>query len=62
MLGTQPDITFAVTQLAHHTTNPSQDHLNRVYYICHYLVGTQNYALVYKGDSKLRVYICTDFN
>jgi len=62
MLGTQPDISFAVTQLAHYIANPSQDHLNRVYYICHYLVSTQNYALVYRGDSKLRVYACIDSN
>jgi len=60
MLGTQPNITFAVTQLVCHTANPSQDHLNRVYYICCYLVGTQNYALVYKDNSKLGVYACTD--
>jgi len=60
MLGTWPNIAFAVTQLACYTANPSQDYLNRAYYICHYLVGTQNYALVYKGDSKLGVYACTN--
>jgi len=60
MLGTCPDITFAVTQLAWHTANPSKDHLAKALYICRYLAGTQNYALVYKGDSKLGIHACTD--
>jgi len=60
MLGTCPDITFAVTQLAWHTANPSKDHLAKALYICWYLAGTQNYALVYKGDSKLGIHACTD--
>ena len=60
MLGTYPDITFAVTQLAWHTANPSKDHLAKALYICWYLAGTQNYALVYKGDSKLGIHACTD--
>ena len=51
MLGTQPDIAFAVTKLLQYAANPSQDHLNRVYYICHYLLGTANYALIYDGKS-----------
>ena len=60
MLGTRPDITFAVTQLAWHTANPSPDHLNRALYICRYLLGTQEYALVYKGKSKLSIYAYTN--
>jgi len=60
MLGTRPDITFAVTQLARHTANPSPDHLSKALYICRYLVGTQDYALIYKGESRLGVYACTD--
>ena len=57
MLGTRPDIAFAW-----HTANPSSDHLNRALYICHYLVGTQDYALVYKGESRLGIYACTDLD
>jgi len=34
MLGTRPNIAFAVTHLSRHATNPSQDHLNKVLYIC----------------------------
>jgi hypothetical protein len=41
MLGTHPDIAFAVTKLSQHTTNPSKDHLSRVLYICCYLLGVK---------------------
>ncbi|KAF8828358.1 hypothetical protein HHX47_DHR4000721 [Lentinula edodes] len=34
MLGTRPDISFAVTKLAQHAANPSQEHLNKALYIC----------------------------
>ena len=51
MLGTRPDIAFAVTKLSQYAANPSQDHLNRAYYICCYLLGTANYALIYDGKS-----------
>jgi len=40
MLGTCPDIAFAVTQLAQHTANLFPDHLSKALYICRYLVGT----------------------
>ena len=42
MLGTQPDIAFAVTKLAQYASNPSEDHLSKALYICRYLVGTQH--------------------
>jgi len=51
MLGTRPDIAFAVTHLSCHATNPSQDHLNKALYICRYLIGTSTYSLVYNGGS-----------
>jgi hypothetical protein len=49
MLRTRPDIAYAVTKLSQYATNPSEEHLSRAYYICRYLVGTPNYALVYNG-------------
>jgi hypothetical protein len=49
MLGTQPDIAYAVTKLSQYAANPSEEHLSRAYYICRYLAGTPNYALVYNG-------------
>ena len=51
MLGTRPDIAFAVTQMAKFASNPSDEHMNRAQYILRYLVGTQDYALVFDGHS-----------
>ena len=50
MLGTRPDITFAVTKLAQFAARPTQEHLNKALYICCYLVGTCNYCLMYDGS------------
>jgi hypothetical protein len=63
MLGTRPDIAFAVTKLSQHATNPSEDHLSRALYICHYLLGTSDYALVYDGPSgsRLEAYADSDW-
>ena len=49
MLGTRPDIAYAVCKLASHAANPSQEHFSRALYILKYLNGTRNYALVYDG-------------
>ena len=51
MLGTCPDIAFAVTKLAQYALNPSEDHLSKALYICRYFVGTQHYRLTYNGAS-----------
>ena len=63
MLGTRPDIAFAVTKLSQHAANPSEDHLSRVLYICHYLLGTLDYTLVYDGpsDGGLEAYADSDW-
>ena len=63
MLGTRPDIAFAVTKLSQHAANPSQDHLNRALYICRYLAGSRNYAMVFDGpgDEGLIVYANSDW-
>ena len=60
MLGTRPDIAFAVTHLSHYSMNPSQDHLNKALYICCYLIGTSKYSLVYNGGSGAGLTTCTD--
>ena len=60
MLGTRPNITFAVTKMAQFAANPSKDHLNRVLYICHYLVGTQSYRLTYDGGAGQGLSTTTD--
>jgi hypothetical protein len=51
MIGTRPDIAYAVTKLSQYGANPNKDHLDRAMYICHYLLGTSDYALVYNGKS-----------
>jgi len=45
------DIAYAVTKLAQFAANPSEEHLNRALYICRYLLGTADYALIYDGKS-----------
>ena len=60
MLGTRPDIAFAVTHLSPHSVNPSQDHLSKALYICCYLIGTSTYSLVYNGGSGAGLTACTD--
>jgi hypothetical protein len=51
MIGTRPDIAYAVTKLSQFAVNPNKDHLDRAMYICRYLLGTSDYALVYNGKS-----------
>ena len=63
MLGTRPDIAFAVTQLASHAANPSQDHYNKALYICRYLLGTRKYSLNFDGKSNkgLEAFVDSDW-
>jgi Reverse transcriptase (RNA-dependent DNA polymerase) len=48
MIGTCPDIAFAVTRLAQFSANPSQEHFEQAKYICQYLAGTRSSSLVFK--------------
>ena len=40
MLGTHPNIAFAVITLLKHATKPLKEHLDCAFYICSYLLGT----------------------
>ena len=51
LLGTRADIAYHVAKMSQHSVNPSQDHLNKAYYIIHYLIGTAKYFLIYDGNS-----------
>src|SRR6266704_5836937 len=51
MIGTRPDIAYAVTKMVQFAANPSEDHLQHTLYICHYLLGTSNYTLIFDGKS-----------
>ena len=50
MIGTQSDIAFAVTHLLQFSTNPTEDHSKAAQHVCHYLVGTCDYKLVYTHE------------
>ena len=52
MLGTRPDITYAVTKMAQHAANPTQEHLKKALYICRYLRGTMDYSMVLNGSDE----------
>ena len=60
MLGTCPDIAYAVTLMARMSTNPTQEHLDKALYICCYLLGTCDYSLVFNGNSGNGLIACTD--
>jgi len=51
MLGTHPDIAYAVTYLLQCSVNPSKEHLDKTLYIYCYLAGTRDYTLIYDGTS-----------
>ena len=50
MLGTRPDIGFAVIKMSQFSANPSKEHLEKAKYILNYLAGTQDYSLVFDGQ------------
>jgi hypothetical protein len=60
MLGTRPDIAFAVTKLAQFAARPSEEHFTKALYICRYLRGTSKYCLTYDGTSGQGLIACTD--
>jgi len=60
MLGTRPDIAFAVTKLAQFAARPSEEHFSKALYICRYLRGTSKYCLTYDGKSDQGLIACTD--
>ena len=60
IIGTRPNIAFAVTKLAQFTAHPSEEHFNITLYICCYLRGTSKYRLTYDGTSGQGLIACTD--
>jgi len=51
MLDTCPDIAFAMIKLSQFSANPSKEHFEWAKYICHYLEGTQDYTIVFDGNT-----------
>jgi hypothetical protein len=50
MVGTRPDIAFAVSYASRYYANPTQHHKSMVDRIAKYIQGTKNFALEYKHD------------
>ena len=51
MLGSQPDIDFAVNQLIQYGSNPVQSHVNAAMHVLHYLKATHGHQLTHgKND------------
>jgi hypothetical protein len=51
MLGTHPDITYAVTKLVQFSINPSNEHTSKVLHIVCYLRSTSKYTMVFDGSN-----------
>jgi len=60
MLGTRPDIAFAVIKMSQFSANPSLEHLDKAKYIFCYLVGTQNYQVILDGKKGESLQAFTD--
>jgi transposase InsO family protein len=58
MLGTRPDIAYAVGALSRYNSNPGQGHWQAVKRIFRYLKGTTGQSLQYKADNKQLVGYC----
>jgi len=64
MLGTRPDIAFAVIKMSQFSSNPTEEHLQKVLYIVHYLSSFQDLCISYSGhgdQNSLYAYSDTDW-
>src|SRR5258705_6897257 len=52
MLGTCPDIAYAVGALSQYLANPGLDHLTVVNWVLKYLNSMKNFKLIYDGESE----------
>jgi hypothetical protein len=60
MVITRPDIAFAVSSLAQHTTNPGPEHWNALKRIFFYLRSTIEYCITFGGESNDKLAGYTD--
>jgi hypothetical protein len=49
MLGTRPDIAFAVIKMSQFSSNPTEEHLRKVLYIVRYLSSSPDLCIMYSG-------------
>jgi hypothetical protein len=52
MLGTRPDIAYAVSLLSRYLKNPTEEHITGVKRVLRYLKGTEDYVLMFEGQLK----------
>src|SRR5258708_37090374 len=52
MLGTHPDIGFAITKLSQYLSNPGEEHWIAINRLLRYLNTTKNYRLIYNRNSE----------
>ena len=60
MIGTRPDLCFAVCLMAKFAANPSQEHMNKAMYILRYVNATCDYSLVLDGATNEGIYSYVD--
>lgn len=53
MLGTRPDIAYAVGALSKYSSTPGRAHWNQAVHVLCYLAGTKEYGLTYDGNSPI---------
>jgi hypothetical protein len=51
MLGTRPDIAFAVIKMSQFSSNPTEEHLQKALYIVCYLSSSPDLCIMYSGTS-----------
>ncbi|KAH9119485.1 hypothetical protein LEN26_011626 [Aphanomyces euteiches] len=62
MLGTRPDLAYAVQALSRYLNNPGKSHIGKMKQVMRYVAGTIDYGLVYRGtDLNLRGYTDSDY-
>ena len=60
IIGTQPDIAYAVIALSKHSANPTKEHISKVLYIYCYLLGTPDAVLHFDGNQDQGIIAFTD--
>ena len=62
ILGTCPDIAYAVIKLSQFSANLLKNHFKWAKYICRYLIGTKDYTMVFDGTPNEGLITYSDSN
>ena len=60
MVGTRPDIAFAICRLAQFSENPTKEHWTAVKRVFRYIKGTHDYGILYDGNLDLDIHGYSD--